>query len=443
MNKILYFIILIFFLNNCSFGNKTGIWTGSDQVTKKNNDEKDVNLEFIFKKKNDTLKDKDLSSDQALKLDKPTSIPEWSQSYQNKFNYLGNVRFLNDGNYKKFSKISKANINNNILVYQNNLFYSDYKGNIRIFSLSQNRLIFKFNFYKNKMKKSKKDLKLIIKDDLLIVADNFGYIYSIDYKNNKLNWAKNFLVPFRSNLKIIDQVLFISDEKNKIILIDIKNGNLIDELYTQPSKTVSKFESNIAVDNNNNLLFLSTNGSLYSLNFINQKTINWIQNFKTENEIVFDANPITILKDKIMVSTNKNISLLNENGTRLWDLNIKSSIQPVISGNVIFTVSKDNYLLFIDKRTGQIIYSKNIILLIEKDYKKNFQRKFDKINYIFLVNNKLLLVSNNSYFIEVEIDNTIKINSIKKNPFNISSNIIFLKNEMIFISNSKRIYKVN
>jgi hypothetical protein len=295
MNKILYFVILIFFLNNCSFSNKTGIWTGSDQVAKKN-DEKDINLEFIFKKKNNTLKNKDLSSDQALKLDKPNSIPEWSQSYQNKFNYVGNVRFLNDGNYKKFSKISKADINNNILVYQNNLFYSDYKGNIGIFSLSQNRLVFKFNFYKNKMKKSKKDLKLIIKDDLLIVADNFGYIYSIDYKNNKLNWAKNFLVPFRSNLKIIDQVLFVSDEKNKIILIDIKNGNLIDELYTQPSKTVSKFESNIAVDNNNNLLFLSTNGSLYSLNFINQKTINWIQNFKTENEIVFDANPITILK---------------------------------------------------------------------------------------------------------------------------------------------------
>ena len=29
----------------------------------------------------------------------------------------------------------------------------------------------------------------------------------------------------------------------------------IDELYTQPSKTVSKFESNLAIDNNNNLLF--------------------------------------------------------------------------------------------------------------------------------------------------------------------------------------------
>ena len=148
---------------------------------------------------------------------------------------------------------------------------------------------------------------MIIKDNFIIAADNFGYVYSINYKKNKLNWAKNFLVPFRSNLKILNDVLFLSDEKNKIILIDVKNGNKIEELYTQPSKAVSKFESNLAIDKKNNLLFLSTNGSLYSINLINQKTINWIQNFKSENDIIFNANPIQISKDKIMISTNKNI----------------------------------------------------------------------------------------------------------------------------------------
>ena len=56
-------------------------------------------------------------------------------------------------------------------------------------------------------------------------------------------------------MKIINETLFLSDEKNKIILINIKNGNKIDELYTQPSQAVSNFESNLAIDNNNNLLF--------------------------------------------------------------------------------------------------------------------------------------------------------------------------------------------
>ena len=284
---------------------------------------------------------------------------------------------------------------------------------------------------------------MIIKDDFIIAADNFGYVYSINYKKNKLNWAKNFLVPFRSNLKILNDVLFLSDEKNKIILIDVKNGNKIEELYTQPSKAVSKFESNLAIDKKNNLLFLSTNGSLYSINLINQKTINWIQNFKSENDIIFNANPIQISKDKIMISTNKNISLINKNGNRIWDLDIRSSISPIISGNTIFMINEDNYLIFIDVETGKIIFSKNLHSLLTQDFKKNFLRKIKKINHISLINNKLLLISKNSYFIEVNLENNIKVSSIKKNPFIISSDIIFLKNEMIFVSHSNRIYKVN
>ena len=443
MSNIIYLLFLIIFLNNCSFDNKTGIWTGSDQVVKKNKEDINQNIEFIFKKQSNIIKKKELSVDEPLEIDEPTSYYEWSQSYQNKFNYINNVSFSNNGNYKKLSKISKSEVNKNILIYNNNLFYSDYKGNIGVFSLSKNQLIFKYNFYKKKIKKTKKDIKLIIKDDIIIAADNFGYIYSINYKKNKILWAKNLLIPFRSNLKIINETIFLSDEKNKIILIDIKNGTKIDELFTQPSKTVSKYESNFAIDRNNNLLFLSTSGTLYSLNLINNKRINWIQNFKPENEIIFNANPIIISNDQILISTNNNISLLNINGVRIWDLNIKSKIAPVISGNTIFTVNKDNFLVFIEKDTGQIIYSKNIHSLLAKDFKKSFQRKIKKIDQLYLINNKLLLITENSYFIEINIKNIINVNSIKKNPFKIFSHIIFLKDEMLFIDKSNRIYKVN
>ncbi len=293
------------------------------------------------------------------------------------------------------------------------------------------------------MKKNKKIIKLIVKNESIIAADNFGYIYSINFKKRKINWAKNYLVPFRSNLKIIEGILFLSDEKNKVILIDLQNGKKIDELYTQPSKTVSKFESNLAVENNNNLLFLSTNGTLYSLNLINKKVINWIQNFKSENEIVYKGNPIIVKDNDIMISSKDSISLLNLNGARIWDLSIKLSAAPIISGNTVFAINKDNFLILINKNTGNIIYSKNIYSMINKDFKKNFKKKIKKINNLFLVNKKLLLISDNSYFIEFNIEDIINVNSIKKNPFKISSDIIFSNNEMIFVSNSKRIYKVN
>ena len=442
MIKIIYLVFFLFFLNNCSFDNKTGIWTGSDKIAKKKDINKE-NLEFIFKKDNQIIQEKELSSENLLAINNPVLFSSWSQQYQNKFNYIGNVSYTNKGNYKKFSKISRSEVNKNIIVHKNNLFFSDNKGNIGIFSFTRNQLIFKFNFYKKKFKSTKKNIKLILNGNFIIAADNLGYIYSIDYKKNKLNWAKNFLVPFRSNLKIKDKTLYLSDEKNKIILVNIENGKKIDELYTQPSTAVSKFESNIALDKNNNLVFLSTNGSLYSINFTNQKNINWIQNFKPENEIIFNGNPINIFNDQILISTNKNISLININGKKLWNLNIESSILPVISGNTIFTVNKDNYLIFIQKDTGEIVYTKNIHALMQKDFKKKFQRKIKKIDHIFLTDNKLLLISKNSYFVELSIDNIVNISSIKKNPFDISSDLIFLKDEMIFVSNSKRIYKVN
>ena len=71
------------------------------------------------------------------------------------------------------------------------------------------------------------------------------------------------------------------------------------------------------------------------------------------------------------------------------------------------------------------------------------KKKIRIIEHIHLVNNKLLLISNNSYFIEIDLKSNLKVNSIKKNPFDISSNIIFLDNEMIFVNDSKKVYRVN
>ena len=442
MSKINYLIIFFFLINNCSFDNKTGIWTGSNQV-KKNNNNTSQNTEFVFKKQNKLVEEIELAPEQLIKIDDLKTYTEWNQRYQNRFNNINNVTFLNNGNYQKLSKISKSEVNKNILVYKNNLFFSDYKGNIGIYSLNENQIIFKFNFYKKKLKKLKKEIKLIVKKDIIIAVDNFGYAYSINYKKNKIVWAKNFLIPFRSNLKIINETLFLSDEKNKIILININNGDKIDEFYTQPSKAVSRFESNLAIDKNNNLLFMSTSGILYSLNLINNKRINWIKNFKQESEIVYEGNPITVQNDNIIVSDKNSISLLNVNGNKIWDLNIKSNLPPVISGNTIFVINKDNFLLFINKNNGLIKFSKNINSLITKNFKKNLKRKIKKIDYIYLTDNKLLLISKNSYFIEINIQNTINVNSIKKNPFEISSDIIFLNKEMIFVNKSNRIYKVN
>ena len=142
MNKISYLFIFLFLINNCSFDNKTGIWTGSDKIVKKEN-KTSQNTEYVFKKRNNVINEIDLAPEQTIEIDKPKRYNEWSQSYQNKSNHINNILFLNEGNYQKLSKISKAKVNKNILIYKNNLFFSDSKGNIGVFSLKENKLLFK------------------------------------------------------------------------------------------------------------------------------------------------------------------------------------------------------------------------------------------------------------------------------------------------------------
>ena len=81
--------------------------------------------------------------------------------------------------------------------------------------------------------------------------------------------------------------------------------------------------------------------------------------------------------------------------------------------------------------------------MITKEFQKNLKRKIKKISHIYLTGNKLLLISENSYFIEVNLKNIINVNSIKKNPLKISSDVIFYDKKMVFINKSNRIYKVN
>ena len=68
MSKISYLIIFFFLINNCSFDNKSGIWTGSNQV-KKNNKNTSQNTEFVFKKQNKLIEEVELVPGQSIKID--------------------------------------------------------------------------------------------------------------------------------------------------------------------------------------------------------------------------------------------------------------------------------------------------------------------------------------------------------------------------------------
>ena len=71
-------------------------------------------------------------------------------------------------------------------------------------------------YLRNKILNIEKKLNLIIDNGVIFVSDNIGFLYAFDYKNNKVIWAKNYKIPFRSNLKISQDKLLASNQNNNL-----------------------------------------------------------------------------------------------------------------------------------------------------------------------------------------------------------------------------------
>ena len=209
-------LIICLILSSCSFDNKTGIWKNEKNDI---NDESNIFKEFksVTTFENKFNKVIPFDNKNKFQLLKPSNNLEWNDEFFSLNNNLKNFQY-NDLNkiILKSKKLSNNKVFERKLFANNHLIINDEKGNIIIYSNSKKKNIYKFNFYKKKYKKIKKKLNLIIENDIIYVSDNIGYLYAFNYKYNKLVWAKNYKIPFRSNLKIFNNKIIASNQNNNL-----------------------------------------------------------------------------------------------------------------------------------------------------------------------------------------------------------------------------------
>ena len=137
--KLLIFFIILIFLQNCSFDNKTGIWKNEKTFSKKENDIfKDLK---VLNTKNDTF-NKIITIDNDFKfiIPKPKNNFRWNDIYYNKKNNIENFTY-NSSNQLVFKskKISNKTANNHILFEKENIIATDQNGNIIVYSLDSKK----------------------------------------------------------------------------------------------------------------------------------------------------------------------------------------------------------------------------------------------------------------------------------------------------------------
>ena len=440
--RLFSFIVPIFFLASCSFNNPGDIFKDKAKELEKEILKKNSTLIFTESKK---FK-QEISGLAEGKITKAIVNSNWLETNFGLENYVPHLEY-NDSKYLNYkskkigkNKFDMSDLSFEPIISDNNIFLYDLSGNVYKFSIEEKNVLWKFNFYKKRYKNVPIQLKLKTSNNNLIVSDNLGYLYSLEIDTGNLIWAKNYGIPFRSNIKIQDENIFLLNQDNKFYIIDERDGEKKTSFETFPSVLKSELETSISLDSfKNNLYFITSTGQLYSLNY-KTKNLNWLLNLsmtnKGQSQKFFFSSPIIYNEDTIFVSTSISTYSINAtNGVINWELPFSSYLRPAISGDFFILASKDGFILNLDSKTGKVLWSKNLF----KSSKKLKQKKIGSITSLLLVSNKILASTSKGFFLFIDYKNGKILNYTKASGSGFFSNPVLVEKKIYVVDGKKRI----
>ena len=242
MNKIIILVIALFFLNNCSFNENSRIWKEKEKKL-----ESQKKLEKVFAETNPVLSEFNPELKiELIKIKLNNKVVENKNNYGFQ-NYDGSLNKI--ANYK-FSKLENIDqLNFKPIFLKDGLIFFDKKGSIIRFNNMQ-KVLWTNNYYSKAEKKLKPKLYFASDNENLFVFDDIAKFYSVNINSGKLNWIKNNIYPFNSEIKKLGNKIFVVDYKNILRSYNINNGSEYWNLKTEDSFTISNSKySLIIIDN--------------------------------------------------------------------------------------------------------------------------------------------------------------------------------------------------
>jgi len=499
---IRFFLIIFFFTNlSCSFDNKTGIWTDASKVAQKPDDdigildknkkiykksktitqvEYDIHctgtfsvikrkcgykisnnqlgagrpkLERVFTERQIYDSEKSIELGKIIRLDEVFKNPDYGQQYFSSTNNISNNLYNNNkiliSKTSKAFKLTKNSKLNTVLYSDNKTISYNEKGSIHVFSTIEDKKVWEFNFYKKSFKKIKKKIYLLVNNNKIFAADNLGYFYALDLKTGKLIWAKNFGIPFRSNIKYKNDKLFLANEDNIIYSINAENGDTNWQFASSATFLKSSYINNILINElNKSILFLNTSGELFSINY-DTKYINWVLNFKNYSSSgdtgIFLSKPLVANEEKILITTKTSLLSYDlSTGEKKWTMPLAPELRPIISNENVFLFTKKKLLICLDINTGEIIWSKKVFNQIQnKKIRIKKEKTTGEIKNLIIAGTELHLLTSNGFLLSFNyLNGNIKsFNKISKNG--ISAEPLFIEGNMFIFDKKNKLLKFN
>ena len=428
MNKIIILVIALFFLNNCSFNENSRIWKEKEKKL-----ESQKKLEKVFAETNPVLSEFNPELKiELIKIKLNNKVVENKNNYGFQ-NYDGSLNKI--ANYK-FSKLENIDqLNFKPIFLKDGLIFFDKKGSIIRFNNMQ-KVLWTNNYYSKAEKKLKPKLYFASDNENLFVFDDITKFYSVNINSGKLNWIKNNIYPFNSEIKKLGNKIFVVDYKNILRSYNINNGSEYWNLKTEDSFTISNSKYSLIIIDNA-IIFSNSIGDITAVD-VETGLIIWqlpTQSSNIANESYnFKISKLVSDGNSIFFSNNKNefYSIDVKTGTINWINDINSNITPILNNNLIFTVSNEGYLFVIDKNKGNIIRVTDLY----KNYKIKHRKNIKPIG--FTIGKKNLYLTNsdgNMIVADLSLSNVNKIEKVSGNlisePFIFNQNLFVIRNGSI------------
>jgi outer membrane protein assembly factor BamB len=350
-----------------------------------------------------------------------------SQDYNGLINKIRNY---------KFSKLENINqLNFKPIFLDNGLVFFDKKGSIIRYD-DNKKILWKKNHYSKQEKRLKPKLNFALEGQNLLVTDNIAKYYSVNVNSGELNWSKNNSYPFNSEIKKNKNKIFVIDYKNTLRCFNIIDGNECWNLQTEDSFTISNSKFSLIIVNDL-VIFSNSIGDITAVD-IKTGLITWqlpTQSSSIINETYnFKISKLVSDNESIFFSNNKNefYSVDVKTGTKNWINEINSNLTPILSANLIFTVSNDGYLYVIEKKQGNIIRITDLYI----NYKAKKRKNIKPIGFA-IGNTKLYLTNTDGKMIvaELSLGNVIGVKKVAgdftSKPFIFDQNLFIIRNGSI------------
>jgi len=439
----LFYIFLFFLISECSFDkkNRLGVWTGVNEKKRVAELEIEQGKELIniYTTKKQNLPE--IKSNKIIKISKPKNNLSWQTSNLNLQNYTGNI-YLSGIDYvflkKKIGK-NKFNLSRLIsspIIFEDNIIFSDDVGTI--FNVNKRgKVMWKKNIYKKVYKKIYKTLNFSIYNSIIYVSDNIGFVYSIELNTGKIFWIKNQGVALKSELKVFDDKIFLINQDNRIICLEINGGTKLWDIRLVTSFIKMQNFLPLAISKNGALIALTSSGDLMKIN-ANTGSISWSLNttpssFAHDTDF-FNSSSIVITDSEVIFFAFNTIFSFNlDNGRNNWREKISSTNTPVVDGENIFFVSDDGFFVNLNRNSGKIIRSNNILKILKS------RKQETKITGFVMGSGKIYATSRNGFLITCS-PATGKVEDFKKIGDKINSSPIISDGSLFILTEKSKIF---